>query len=84
MGILNLIVELLDDRKIFVRQGIRHEIKIIALLVYHADLIKKVPTINVHKNSTHILPRHQLGLRLPFRVRVGETVVVLQELQENI
>lgn len=32
----------------------------------------------------YVPPLHKLGLRLPFRVRVGETVVVLRELQENI
>ena len=38
MGMLNRIVELLENRKIFVRQRINHEIKVIALLVYHAGL----------------------------------------------
>ena len=35
---LNRIVELLEDRKIFVRQRTNHETKVIALLVYHAGL----------------------------------------------
>ncbi len=38
MGMLNQIVELLEDRKIFVRQRTNHETKVIALLVYHAGL----------------------------------------------
>lgn len=38
MGMLNRIVELLENRKIFVRQRTNHEIKVIALLVYHAGL----------------------------------------------
>jgi predicted transcriptional regulator len=35
---LNQIVELLVDRKIFVRQRKKHEKKVIAILVYHAGL----------------------------------------------
>ena len=35
---LNRIVELLVDKKIFVRQRTNHETKVIALLVYHAGL----------------------------------------------
>ena len=35
---LNQIVELLEDRKIFLRQRTNHETKVIALLVYHAGL----------------------------------------------
>lgn len=35
---LNQIVELLVDRKIFVRQRKKHETKVIAILVYHAGL----------------------------------------------
>jgi putative transposase len=38
MGMLNQIVELLEDRKIFLRQRTNHETKVIALLVYHAGL----------------------------------------------
>jgi len=38
MGMLNRIVELLVDKKIFVRQRTNHETKVIALLVYHAGL----------------------------------------------
>ena len=35
---LNQIIELLEDRKIFVRQRTSHETKVIALLIYHAGL----------------------------------------------
>ena len=35
---LNQIVELLEDRKIFLRQRKKHETKVIAILVYHAGL----------------------------------------------
>ena len=46
MGMLNQIVELLKDRKIFVRQRKNHETKVIALLVYHAGLsYRKTSTI---------------------------------------
>jgi transposase-like protein len=38
MGMLNQIVELLEDRRIFVRQRKSHKTKVIALLVYHAGL----------------------------------------------
>jgi len=43
---LNRIVELLENRKIFVRQRINHETKVIALLVYHAGLsYRKISSI---------------------------------------
>jgi transposase-like protein len=45
-GMLNRIVELLIDKKIFVKQRKNHETKVIALLVYHACLSdRKTSTI---------------------------------------
>jgi hypothetical protein len=50
---LNQIVELLVDRKIFVRQRKKHETKVIAILVYHAvsPIEKPVRSLGIWNRS---------------------------------
>jgi transposase-like protein len=46
-GILNRIIELLIDKKIFIKQRKNHETKVIAHLVYHAGLCYQKTSTNI-------------------------------------